>query len=44
MTSYRLESGGLVDRQSRISFTFDGKRMLGLAGDSLAPAQPNPMP
>ncbi|TWF49347.1 sarcosine oxidase subunit alpha [Neorhizobium alkalisoli] len=38
MTSYRLESGGLIDRQSRLSFTFDGKRMLGFAGDSLASA------
>ncbi|KAA3515599.1 sarcosine oxidase subunit alpha [Agrobacterium rosae] len=38
MTSYRLESGGLIDRQTPVSFTFDGKRMLGFEGDSLASA------
>lgn len=38
MTSYRLESGGLIDRQTPVSFTFDGKRMLGFEGDSFASA------
>ncbi|TJV76436.1 MAG: hypothetical protein E5X84_37680, partial [Mesorhizobium sp.] len=38
MTSYRLEKGGLVDRTRQLSFTFDGKRMAGLEGDSLASA------
>lgn len=38
MTSYRLESGGLIDRQKLVSFSFDGKRMLGFEGDSLASA------
>ncbi|MER9001839.1 sarcosine oxidase subunit alpha family protein [Mesorhizobium australicum] len=38
MTCYRLEKGGLVDRSRQLSFTFDGKRMVGLEGDSLASA------
>ncbi|TIN74509.1 sarcosine oxidase subunit alpha family protein [Mesorhizobium sp.] len=38
MTSYRLDKGGLVDRSRQLSFTFDGKRMVGLEGDSLASA------
>ncbi|MER8548882.1 sarcosine oxidase subunit alpha [Mesorhizobium sp. M1169] len=38
MTSYRLATGGLIDRQTPLSFSFDGKRMLGLEGDSLASA------
>ena len=38
MTSYRLEKGGLVDRASALSFTFDGKPFTGLAGDTLASA------
>ena len=38
MTSYRLENGGLIDRQTLVSFSFDGKRMLGFEGDSLASA------
>ncbi len=38
MTSHRLPSGGLVDRTRPLSFTFDGKRMQGLAGDTLASA------
>ncbi|RUX26058.1 sarcosine oxidase subunit alpha family protein [Mesorhizobium sp. M2A.F.Ca.ET.042.01.1.1] len=38
MTSYRLEKGGLVDRSKQLSFTLDGKRMIGLEGDSLASA------
>ncbi len=38
MTSYRLPKGGLVDRKTPLSFTFDGKRMIGLEGDSVASA------
>lgn len=38
MTSYRLPKGGLIDRSKPLSFTFDGARMEGLAGDSLASA------
>ena len=38
MTSYRLSKGGLVDRSKPLSFTFDGKRFVGLEGDSLASA------
>ncbi|MDX8499028.1 sarcosine oxidase subunit alpha family protein [Mesorhizobium sp. VK4C] len=38
MTSYRLDKGGLIDRSKPLSFTFDGKRMIGLEGDSLASA------
>jgi sarcosine oxidase subunit alpha len=34
----RLPSGGLVDRGAGLSFTFDGKRLSGLAGDTLASA------
>jgi len=38
MTAYRLPSGGLVDRDQPLSFTFDGRTMKGLAGDTLASA------
>ncbi len=38
MTSYRLPKGGLIDRSKPLSFTFDGARMEGLPGDSLASA------
>lgn len=38
MTSYRLDKGGLIDRSKPLSFTFDGKRMIGLEGDNLASA------
>lgn len=38
MTSYRLSTGGLIDRNKSLSFSFDGKRMLGVEGDSLASA------
>lgn len=38
MSSYRLSQGGLIDRNSKVAFTFDGKRMQGMAGDSLASA------
>lgn len=38
MTSYRLPAGGLIDRSTPLSFSFDGKAMQGLAGDTLASA------
>ena len=39
MTSYRLaKGGGLIDRARPLSFTFDGRSMQGLEGDSLASA------
>lgn len=38
MTSYRLSTGGLIDRKSPVSFTFDGKQYSGFAGDTLASA------
>ncbi len=38
MTSFRLPSGGLVDRAASLHFTFDGKYFTGLAGDTLASA------
>jgi heterotetrameric sarcosine oxidase alpha subunit len=38
MTSYRLPSGGLVDRGSTLRFSFDGKAFSGCEGDSLASA------
>jgi sarcosine oxidase subunit alpha len=34
----RLPAGGTIDRSSRISFSFDGKRYHGHAGDTLASA------
>ncbi len=34
----RLEKGGLIDRSKPLSFTFDGKRYHGYAGDTLASA------
>jgi sarcosine oxidase subunit alpha len=37
MSGYRLD-GGLIDRGSSLSFSFDGKRMGGYAGDTLASA------
>jgi sarcosine oxidase subunit alpha len=36
--SHRLASGGLIDRQARLQFTFDGQTMTGFAGDTLASA------
>lgn len=36
--SNRLLEGGLIDRDKSLSFTFDGKRMQGYAGDTLASA------
>ena len=38
MTGFRLASGGTVERDRRLSFTWDGRRMTGLAGDTLASA------
>lgn len=38
MTAYRLASGGLVNRGRPLSFTFDGKAMKGLEGDTVAAA------
>ncbi|SES24025.1 sarcosine oxidase subunit alpha family protein [Rhizobium sp. NFR03] len=38
MTPYRLPAGGLIDRRTPLSFTFDGKPLTGFAGDSLASA------
>lgn len=38
MTSYRLDERGLIDRHTKLPFTFDGKQMTGFSGDSLASA------
>ncbi len=38
MSSYRLPKRGLVDRNVPLSFTFDGRPMQGLEGDTLASA------
>ncbi len=38
MSSHRLGTGGLVDRQTPIGFSFDGRPLTGLAGDTLASA------
>ncbi|MBO6519767.1 MAG: sarcosine oxidase subunit alpha family protein [Rhodospirillales bacterium] len=38
MTSQRLKSGGLIDRNLPIAFMFDGKPYQGFAGDTLASA------
>ncbi|HZF75185.1 MAG TPA: 2Fe-2S iron-sulfur cluster-binding protein, partial [Acetobacteraceae bacterium] len=35
---FRLPAGGLVERGAPLSFSFDGRRMTGLAGDTLASA------
>src|SRR5882757_11232413 len=35
---FRTASGGRVERTQRLSFTFDGARYLGIAGDTLASA------
>jgi sarcosine oxidase subunit alpha len=37
-TSYRLDSGGRIDRNRPVRFTFDGKAFTGFAGDTLASA------
>ncbi|MCW8307995.1 sarcosine oxidase subunit alpha family protein [Acidiphilium sp. PA] len=36
--TYRLATGGLIDRSRTVPFTFDGKAMTGHAGDTLASA------
>ncbi|MEJ8474518.1 sarcosine oxidase subunit alpha family protein [Roseibium algae] len=36
--SYRIESGGRIDRDRKLSFTFDGERLEGYQGDTLASA------
>ena len=38
MTSYRLSSGGRIDRATSLGFTFDGKALEGHPGDTLASA------
>ncbi len=38
MTSFRLPSGGDIDRTRPVTFTFDGQPMSGFAGDTLASA------
>jgi len=38
MTSYRLDKGGLIDRESALRFTFDGALHVGRTGDTLASA------
>ncbi|OQP84267.1 sarcosine oxidase subunit alpha [Rhizobium rhizosphaerae] len=38
MSAHRLLTGGLVDRGKPLSFTFDGRRHSGFAGDTLASA------
>lgn len=38
MTAYRVSTGGLVDRGTSLGFTFDGKRLQGWSGDTLASA------
>ena len=35
---FRMPTGGRIDRSRPISFTFDGKRLQGLTGDTLASA------
>ena len=36
--AYRLASGGLIDRKQPLEFTFNGRRLAGYAGDTLASA------
>ena len=38
MSARRLENGGRIDRKQRIEFSWDGRRLRGYAGDSLASA------
>lgn len=38
MSGYRLASGGRIDRAKPISFSFDGRTLSGLSGDTLASA------
>ena len=36
--SYRLEKAGLINRDKKISFNFNGKKLFGYEGDTLASA------
>jgi len=38
MSARRLSEGGRIDREQSISFNWDGKRLQGFAGDTLASA------
>jgi sarcosine oxidase subunit alpha len=38
MTAKRLSDGGLIDRNRSVSFTFEGRRLRGFLGDTLASA------
>jgi sarcosine oxidase subunit alpha len=38
VSSHRLASGGLIERGTPLSFTFDGATFSGFAGDTLASA------
>lgn len=38
MSGRRIDSGGRIDRTREVSFTFDGRRYTGFAGDTLASA------
>ena len=38
MTSFRLKTGGLIDRSTSLGFAFDGRRFEGHPGDTLASA------
>ena len=38
MTAYRLPVGGIVDRDRPVRFTFDGRKVEGFAGDTIASA------
>ena len=38
MSSYRTAEGGRVERAHRVSFSFDGKKYIGVKGDTLASA------
>ena len=38
MTAFRLQSGGLIDRNATLNFKFDGKSLTGHEGDTLASA------
>ena len=36
--NFRLDQGGLINRNKKISFTFNGKKYFGYEGDTLASA------
>jgi sarcosine oxidase subunit alpha len=38
MSAYRLEAGGIIDRDWPITFTFDGRKVAGFSGDTIASA------